>query len=106
MVVLQGLRKLQYLARANITGAITGLVISIPVYYIWRLDGIVPVIIISSITAMLLSWYFARKVGVRSVKITTKETMAEGKEMLKMGFVLSLSGLITFGVSYVSENLH
>ena len=43
MVVLQGLRKLNYLAKSNMTGSILGLFISVPVYYIWRLDGIVPV---------------------------------------------------------------
>lgn len=101
MVVLQGLRKLQYLARANMVGAVTGLVISVPVYYFRRLEGIVPVIIISSITAMFLSWYYARKIGIKSVEITTKETIAEGKGMLKMGFILSVSGLISLGASYI-----
>jgi len=101
IVVLQGLRRLQYLAKANMAGAVLGLVISIPVYYVWRLDGIVPVIIISSLTAMLLSWFYARKVGVRTIKINTKTITAEGKEMLKMGFVLSISGLIPLGTSYI-----
>ena len=101
MVILQGLRKLQYLAKANISGAIVGLVISIPIYYIWRLDGIVPAIMISSLNVVLLTWFFARKAGIRSVGITAKKTIAESKEMLKMGFVLSLSGLIAIGASYI-----
>jgi O-antigen/teichoic acid export membrane protein len=101
MVVLQGLRKLKFLAKANIAGAVIGLFISVPVYYIWRLDGIVPIIIISSLTAMLLSWYFSRKASIKSTVLSTKETLAEGKKMLKMGLVLSLSGLITLGTSYL-----
>ena len=101
MVVLQGLRKLQYLARADVVGAVIGLVISVPVYYIWKLDGIVPVIILSSLSGMALSWYFAGKVRIKSVEIKGRETIAEGKGMLKMGFILSLSGLITIGVSYI-----
>lgn len=101
MVVLQGLRKLQYLAKANILGSIIGLVISIPVYYIWRLDGIVPVIIISSVITMLLSSYFTRKTGVKTLQITLRETITEGKEMIKLGFALSMSGLITIGTSYL-----
>lgn len=101
MVILQGLRKLQYLARANMAGALIGLIISVPVYYFLRIDGIVPVIIISSLTSMILSWYFARKVRIQSVRITVKETITESKEILKMGFVLSLSGLITLGASYL-----
>jgi len=101
LVVLQGLRKLKLLARANVTGSLIGLFIAIPVYYIWRLDGIVPVIIISSLTSMLLSWYFARRAGVKTVSVPREETLAEGKEMLKMGFMISLSGLIASAVSYL-----
>jgi len=101
MVVLQGLRKLQYLARANVTGAVIGLLVSVPVYYIWRLDGIVPVIILSSLTTMSLSYYFARKAKIKSVQMTVKKVIVEGQEMLKMGFILSLSGLISLGVSYI-----
>lgn len=101
MVVLQGLRKLQYLAKANITGSVIGLLFSVPVYYIWRLNGIVPVIIISSLTSMLLSWYFARKSGVKPVEITLKKTFTEGRDMIKMGLFLSLSGLMGLGASYI-----
>jgi O-antigen/teichoic acid export membrane protein len=101
MVVLQGLRKLQYLARANVIGAVIGLLISVPIFYIWRLNGIVPVIIISSVTTMFLSWYFARKTGVRSIKISKDETIKEGKKMLTMGFAFSLNGIIISAFSYL-----
>ncbi len=101
IVLLRGLRKIQYLAKANVAGASIGLIISIPVYYIWKLNGIVPVIIISSLTAMILSWHFARKIKIGSIKITAKKTIAEGRDMLRMGFILSLSGIITVGFSYI-----
>ena len=101
MVVLQGLRKLQYLAKSNITGALIGLLISVPVYYIWRLNGIVPVIIIGSVSSMILSHYFSRKAGIRSIKISPKEVVTEGRDMLKMGFILSLNGITVVGVSYL-----
>jgi len=101
MVVLQGLRKLQYLAKSNMTGSIVGLIISVPVYYIWRLNGIVPVLMISSLSSMILSHYFSRKAGIKSVKISPKEVVTEGKDMLKMGFILSLNGITVVGVSYL-----
>jgi O-antigen/teichoic acid export membrane protein len=101
MVILQGLRKLNYLAKSNMTGSILGLLISVPVYYIWRLNGIVPVLIISSISSMLLSHYFSNKAGIRSVPISSKEVVSEGKDMLKMGFILSLNGITVVGVSYL-----
>ncbi len=101
MVVLQGLRKLQYLAKSNMTGSIIGLFISVPVYYIWRLNGIVPVLIISSLSSMLLSHYFSNKAGIKSVKISNKEVIKEGRDMLKMGIILSLNGITVVGVSYL-----
>jgi O-antigen/teichoic acid export membrane protein len=46
-VLLQGMRKLKYLAKANMLGSFVGLVISAPLYYYYRIDGIVPAIIFS-----------------------------------------------------------
>lgn len=101
LVVLQGMRKLNYLAKANIIGSALGLIIAIPLYYRFRIDGIVPAIIIASIISMALSWYFAKKVKIEHTKVSLYRTIAEGKNMLTMGFMISLSGLITLGVSYI-----
>ena len=100
-VILQGTRQLKYLAKANLLGSLIGLLISAPLYYIKGIDGIVPAIIITSITSFLVAWYFGDKVKIANVKVTNQETIFEGKGMLKMGFMLSLSGLITIGVSYI-----
>ena len=50
---------------------------------------------------MLLSHYFSNKAGIRSVKISQKKVVSEGKDMLKMGFILSLNGITVVGVSYL-----
>lgn len=101
LVVLQGMRKLQYLAKANLLGSLLGLLFSIPLYYTWGIKAIVPAIVISSIVALLLSWFFSNKVDIETVKVNKAVTIAEGKKMLIMGFMISLSGLITLGTSYV-----
>ncbi len=101
MVVLQGLRKLKYLAKANVIGLLIGLLITVPVYYFWRIEGIVPVIIITSVTGVGLSWFFARKIKLKPVVITRSETLTVGKEILKLGFVLSLNGIIVSLISYL-----
>jgi O-antigen/teichoic acid export membrane protein len=100
-VLLQGMRKLQHLAKANMIGAAIGLAVSVPLYYFYGIDGIVPALIISAIFSLVIGWYFARKVEVERIMITSKETIFEGKGMLKMGFMLSLSGFITMGASYI-----
>ena len=101
LVVLQGLRKLNYLAKANLSGSFIGLFITLPLYYFLGLDGIVPGIIGTSILSLLMSWYFSRKVKIERAVLNRSQTFAEGKNMLKMGFMISLSGLLTVGASYI-----
>lgn len=101
LVLLQGLRKLQSLAKANLFGSIVGLLITVPLYYKFGIKGIVPVILLTSFSALFFSWYFSRKVEVKSVKITKETAITEGKEMLVMGFAISLSGLATVASAYL-----
>ncbi len=101
IVLLQGMRRLRYLARANVIGSVVGLLISAPIYYFWRINGIVPALIVASVTSMIVAWYFASKIKIFKVDVTSIDAIKEGKGMLKMGFMLSLSGLITIAASYI-----
>lgn len=100
-VVLRGLRKIQYLAKAGMFGSIIGLLTTIPLYYIYGLEGIVPAMIVTSIVTFLLTWYYSSKVKINSSKITPTETFEKGKGMLQLGFMISLSSLIALGASYI-----
>jgi O-antigen/teichoic acid export membrane protein len=101
LVVLQGLRKLKYLAKANLFGSFLGLFISVPLYYFLGVDGIVPGIIGTAMLSLLVSWYYSGKVKLKRTDISLAETISESKNMLSMGFLISLSGLLSVGVSYV-----
>lgn len=101
MVVLQGMRQIHYLARSNLAGSFAGLLISVPIYYIWGLDGIIPAIILSSVVALLLSWYFSSKVDIERLNVDKKTVITEGSDMVKLGFMLSLSSLIAMASSYI-----
>lgn len=99
-VVLRGMREINYLARSSLSGSVIGLIVSVPIYYIWGIDGIVPAIIVTSIANLLRTWYFARKVNIENVTVSHKTTIIEGKDMLIMGFMLSLSGFYVLAKSY------
>lgn len=101
LVVLQGMRKLKYLAKSDFIGMIIGLVISVPIYYIWGIKGIVPAIIITAVSNLVLSSYFASKVKTIKVDVTKTMLKTEGVDMVRMGVMLSLSSFITLGASYV-----
>ncbi len=101
LVVLQGMRRLQFLAKANLAGTIAGLLISVPIYYIWGIDGIVPAIILSSIATLIFSWFYSSKLKIEDVKVNKATLISEGGDMARLGFILSISGLIEVGASYI-----
>jgi O-antigen/teichoic acid export membrane protein len=101
IVMLQGMRQIVYLAKASITGSVIGLFTTLPLYYFYGVKGIVPGIIITSATSLLLTWYYARTLKIPTVNVSRVRTIAEGKGMLKMGFMISLSGLISLLESYI-----
>lgn len=99
-VILQGLRRLKDLAKANMIGSALGLMVSIPLYYYLRLEGIVPGLIVTAIFTFLVAQYFGNKVKVEKTNVSIKELRIEGKGMMVMGFMLSLSGIMVLGESY------
>ncbi|ESU22440.1 hypothetical protein FEDK69T_24330 [Flavobacterium enshiense DK69] len=103
MAVLQGLRKLNYLAKANLLGNLLGLIITIPLYYYWKIDAIAPAIVISSFTGLIFSWLYRRKTEIKIVKITSFESFSKGKELIRIGILLSLSGLLTTLSGYLLQ---
>jgi len=99
--LLQGMRKYADMAKANVIGNTIGLFLTVPLYYLWGLDAIVPVLVITSVISFILSYYYSNKVKIEKVEITTKSIKKEGKGMLKMGFFISLQGLFSVGASYL-----
>lgn len=99
-VILRGLRQLKYMAKSSVIGSILGLIITIPLYFFWGIKAIPAALILSSIISLTLAWFFSAKIKIESVQISWKDTLAQGKGMIKLGFMISLSGIITLGMSY------
>lgn len=99
--LLQGMRKYADMAKANVTGNTAGLFFTIPLYYLWGLDAIVPVLVITSVISFILSYYYSNRVKIEKVEITSRSIKKEGRGMLKMGFFISLQGLLSVGASYL-----
>lgn len=100
-VVLQGMRKLKDLAKATLIGSTIGLMVSIPLYYLFGVKGIVPTLILNSITTLIIVWAYSRKIKIEKTSITLKETFVGGKNMMIMGIAMSFSSILTATVSYV-----
>lgn len=100
-VVLQGLRRLKYLAKASAIGSTVGLIVSVPLYYLLGVQGIVPTLILHSVTSLLLSWWFSRRVNIEKVSVTHRESLVEGRTMLRMGIAMSMTTILGTATAYL-----
>ena len=103
IIILQGLRRLKDLAKASVLGSFAGLIISAPIYYFFGINGIIPTLILSSITTLSFTWYFSSKLNYNKVELSIHDTLLEGKEMMKMGVVMSLNNILVLGVAFITR---
>jgi O-antigen/teichoic acid export membrane protein len=99
--ILQGLQKYRYLAKANVIGHTIGLLVTIPLYYIWGIDAIVPVLLLSNITTFFLAYYYARKVKIEHTITSLTDVRKIGSNMLRMGMLISMQGLLSTLSAYL-----
>lgn len=103
LVVLQGLRRLRFLAKANFYGNLFGLLFSIPLYYYYRIDAIVPTMFVASLSSLLTSFYYSKKIRIVKVEGGSLQMMTKGKSIVKLGVMLTLSGLLTLLSTYLIQ---
>jgi len=99
--VLKGTRRLKDTAKTGLFGSFFGLILTVPLYYFYGMKGIVPALIIAAAVNLFFSWYYSRKVKTVPVQISYRESFADGMDMAKLGFMLSLSNLIGILVTYL-----
>jgi O-antigen/teichoic acid export membrane protein len=103
LVVLQGLRKMKLLAKANFYGNLFGLLFSIPLYYYYRIDAIVPTIIVASLSSVLFSFYFSKKIGIVKTNVSNNQLITDGKSIIRLGIMLTFSGFLTLLSTYLIQ---
>ena len=99
--VLQGLRKLRLMARANIFGALAGFVCSVPVFYFFREQGLAWTVVISALASAVVSLFYVRKLGLVLPKQDWHTSMVLGSDTVKLGIVMAISSIAVFMVQFV-----
>lgn len=105
MAFIQGMRRIEDIARANIYGAAAGTVAAIGFYAALGLRGIIPTLVAVSAIQLALSFHFARRVPVPKVSLTWQQTFAEANGMVRLGLVMMSSGLMGSAVAYLTVTL-
>jgi enterobacterial common antigen flippase len=99
--LIQGMRRIADLAKMNVIGAFGGLMISIPVVYVFREKGIVTSLVCVAATTILTSWWFSRKLQIASPSMSISQVVRKAAALLKLGVAFMVSGLMVTGVAYM-----
>ncbi|WP_339792716.1 O-antigen translocase [uncultured Imperialibacter sp.] len=100
--LLRGLRRLKALASANVLGSLAGLLVAVPLFYFFGIQGIVPAILATAMANFGIALFFKnREVKIESANLNYKRTFFQGLDMAKLGISLSASMLMTSGISFV-----
>lgn len=95
LVILQGMRQIGYMIKSGLLWNISALILLSPLYYIWRIDAIIPVFIIISIITYLSTLYYREKTGISVISIPLKQLLRKGKFILRIGFFIVLAAIQT-----------
>lgn len=105
MSFLQGLHEVKRLSYASLIGASVGLIIGIPLYYLYGTDGIVPAMIVLSISTFLFYRYSIRRIRVTKVNAHLRENITLVKALVSMGLVLMAGSIFGTIANYALNSV-
>lgn len=94
-VVLQGLRRISYMVKSSIVWNVCGLVISLPLYYFYRLDGIIPVFIVVSVAMFVSAYSYRKKIDIERITVSFDQLRRKGASVLRVGIFIVLASILT-----------
>lgn len=98
--LIQGMRRIVDLAKMQVFGALFGLLISVPMVYFLRQEGVVPALVCVAFMALAVSWWYSRGVGVRIPSVSFYQICHEASALLKLGLVFMTIGFMSMGIGY------
>lgn len=98
--LLTGMRKYKFIAKLNIWSNTLGLIVTIVLYWLGGVKAIVPVIVSTALLNLLFSFYYAKQIQLPKVVLSLREIWQKGKEMFKMGILISLGGAVSSLAGY------
>lgn len=103
--LLQGLRRIGDIARAQVGAAVLNTAVSIALYVWLGERGIVPALIATAAGSLVFSWWFARGVRVAPAAMHWRDALVVAKPLLGLGAAFMLSGVLTLVVDLYTRGL-
>lgn len=100
-VLLQGTFHYKYLAASSLISSIAGLIVSIPVYYFFHTEGIVPAMILTSLFHLIVTSYYANRIKYTKIHLDKQQLWNGGKAMIILGIAIAMAGVVNTGKTYL-----
>ncbi len=91
--ILKGTRKLKRVALITALSALLTLVSVLPFFFMWRIDGVVPALVVNSLVIMAVHLYFSLKVFPWRVRLLQRDVLKAGVGMIKLGVPYLVAGV-------------
>lgn len=99
--LLQGLRRIQDLARFGVLAALLATVASLATITMLGEQGIAPALVAVAASTTLVCWHYARKVELAPCTLDAAQFRHELSELLKLGVAFMASAVLMMGAAYV-----
>ena len=105
MAILKGMKKLKTVALIAVFGALATLAISAPIYYFWRIEGIVCSLVLCNAAVLAIQLYYSHRLIPWRISLFAKQEYANGWSMAKLGVGFIIAGIFGQGAEYVVRAL-
>ena len=96
MAVMQGLRRYKLLAFCSVVPPLCGLLLSVPIYFIWGIQGIVPAMIVVNLVyfVVIRMLSYRNKQSAPQERISMKTMWTQGRGIIKFGAIMTFGSLL------------
>ncbi|MFD2564602.1 oligosaccharide flippase family protein [Aquimarina rubra] len=99
--ILQGYRLMRKIVIVNMISSAFIALITVLLYFLLGINGIVPVIVLGSFIKWMISWYYTRTFTTGTFKMERKVLWKKMKPLLSLGLLLSINVILGKLCSYV-----
>lgn len=97
LAIMKAVRQLKSFAVATILGAVSTLLISVPLYFLFHDEGIVPALLLSTFFVLLINLHFSLKLFRWQARPFSLSILHRGRHMISQGIPFVLAGVVTAG---------
>jgi antigen flippase len=106
LALLQGLRRIGDLARANVLSSLVGSLATIAIYFFLRETGVVPALVATAAAGLAVSFWFSKRAPVADPPaIAWTETTRGFRRLLGLGLAFMWSGALIAGVDMLTRSV-